>query len=430
MMMAGHRDHSQAQAQTHIKSTVKLDLPRNDLKSFPSDISNMVSSSAASTKVVKVSIAGEDARPTNVIDKIQKKGESFNITGNADHQNRYITHQSVVDDNATTTMGLEQHQQQRMVVGVNAPLDWIPMSALQHVADIVNLHYLESALWIVVLLLLVFNVYKSGGGGGGDHINDTNLRRYNNENDRNKHRAVKKRQRVNEDDDFEEQLLCESLARLIPSLPRLAPTTPHGNVGGVTIDKTQDTICESPSEKRQQQQQPVPSRNSNNSDHRVINANRSANFSSSSTSNNTLPLIISKQQARSNAMKFAERDKQRLEEARGTINTGSNNSRDTTYDVPIPSSSTNQQTSTISKQKARANALKFAKRDKQRLEEARGTIHIGSNNSRNSHDIAKTMPALSSSMNTKPHTISKQQARANALKFAKRDKKRLDDAKK
>jgi hypothetical protein len=293
------------------------------------------------------------------------------------------------------------------------------MTILQYVADIVNLHYLESALWIVVLLLLVFNLYKSGGGGGGDHTDDTTLRRYDNGNDRNKRRAGKKRQRVGEDDDFNEQLLCESLARSTPSLPRLAPTTPHSNVDGVTIDKIQNIIYESPSEKCQQQhqQQPVPSRSC-------------ANFSSSSTNNNTHPLIISEWQAQSNAMKFAKRDKQQLEESRGIINTGSNNSRDTTYDIATSSSSTNNQTSTISKQEARANALKFARRDKQRLEEARGTIHIGSNNSRNSHDIAKTMPTLSSSMNTKAQTISKKQARANALKFAKRDKKRLDDAKK
>ena len=420
MMMAGHRDYSQAQAQTHVISTVKFDLPQNDSISFPSDTSNMVSSSAATTQVLKVSIAGEDARPTNVIDKIQKKTEWSKTTGDRDHQNRYITHQSVVDESATTTMGLGQHQQQRMVVGVNATLDWIPMTVLQYVADIVNLHYLESALWIVVLLLLVFNVYRSGGGGGGDHTDGTTLRRYDNGNDRNKRRAGRKRQRVGEDDDFDEQLLSESLARWTPSLPRLAPTTPHRNVDGVTIDNTQNTIYESPSGKRQQQhqqQRPVPSRSS-------------ANFSSSSTNNNTHPLIISKRQAQSNAMKFAKRDKQQLEESRGTINTGSNNSRDTTYDMPTPSSSTNNQTSTISKQEARANALKFAKRDKRRLEEARGTIPIGSNNSRNSHDRAKSMPTLSSSMNTKAQMISKQKARANALKFAKRDKKRLDDAKK
>ncbi|OEU10979.1 hypothetical protein FRACYDRAFT_246081 [Fragilariopsis cylindrus CCMP1102] len=420
MMMTGHRDHSQAQAHTHVISTVKFDLPQNDFISFPSDTGNMVLLSVATAKVLKVSIAEEDARPTNVIDKIQKKAEWSRTTSDGDHQNRHITHQSIVDDSATTTMGLEQHQQQRMVVGVNAPLDWIPMTVLQHVADIVNLYYLESALWIVVLLLLAFNIYMSGSGGGGDHTDATTLRHYVNGNDRNKRRAGRKRQRVGEVDDFDEKLLSESLTRSTPSLPRLAPTTPHRNVDGVTIDNAKNIIYVSPSEKRQQQHQqqhPVPSRSS-------------ANFSSSSTNNNTHPLIISKRQAQYNAMKFAKRDKQQLEESRGTINTGSNNSRDTTYDMPTPSSSTNNQTSTISKQEARANALKFAKRDKQRLEEARGTIHIGSNNSRNSHDIAKTMSTLSSSINIKAQTTSIQQARANALEFAKRDKKRLDDAKK
>jgi len=344
---------------------------------------NTPSSSAATTKEVIVNIAGEDPHPTTatatatatattttvVDDKTQKKTASFDSTDNA--------------GSATTTPGLEDKHQQQQRMGV------------------VGLHYLEFALWIVILLFIISNVRKCCGGG---RHNDTN------DKDGNKRRFGGKRRRLSEDDDFDNQLLRESLQRSAPSPRRAAPTTPRGG-GGVTIDVTQNTIHEIPREGRQQ---PVSSMNSNNSGYRVINANKSSNFPPSSTNNTTPPPIISKLQARANAMVFAKRDKQRLEEARGTIHAGSNNSRDTTYTRTTPSTSTNNKAPVISKQQARENAKIFAKRDKQRLEEVRGT-----NN--------RTIP--SSSMNSNISKL-KQAARANALKFAKRDKKRLDDAKK
>ena len=113
-------------------------------------------------------------------------------------------------------------------------------------------------------------------------------------------------------------------------------------------------------------------------------------------------------------MTFAKRDKLRLEETRGTIHTRRNNRP----------SSTNNTAPVVSKQQARENAKIFAKRDKQRLQEARGTSN---NRGRDTIGISTgTIP--SSSMNSK--ILNREQARANALKFAKRDKKRLDDAKK
>ncbi|OEU10358.1 hypothetical protein FRACYDRAFT_247391 [Fragilariopsis cylindrus CCMP1102] len=263
--------------------------------------------------------------------------------------------------------------------------------------------YLEFALWIVVPLcfFIVFELCKCC----------CCRRRHNvtSDNDTNKRRFGRKCQRLFEVDDFEDQLLHESLLRSTPSQCRAAPTTPRG--GGVTIDMTKNTIREIPREGRQQ---PVPSRDSNSSRYRVINTNRSSNFPPSSTNSTPPPPIISKEQARANAMIFAKRDKQRLEETRGTIHTGRNNRP----------SSTNNTTPVVSKQQARKNAKIFAKRDQQRLQEVRGT----SNNLGRSTTGISTGTIPSSSMNSK--ILKREQARANALKFAKRDKKRLDDAKK
>ena len=359
-----------------------------------SSMGKTTSSSADSTKEVKVNIlAGEASQPTTtatsvIDDMIEKKAASLDSTGNVDHQrprhdhcDNYTAHQSV-DDSATTTTGLEdkQQQQQHQRMGV------------------ASRHYLEFALWIVVLFFIMFNLCKCCGG----------RRRHNvtNDNDTNKRRFGKKRQRLSEVDDFDDQLFLESLLRSTPSPRHAAPTTPRG--GGVTIDLTKNTTREIP-----------------RGGYRVINANRSSNFPPSSTNSTTPPPIISKEQARANAMIFAKRDKQRLEEARGTIHTGRNNSRDNVYTTrTISPSSTNNTTPVVSKQQARENAKIFAKRDQQRLQEARGTSN---NRGRNTTGISTgTIP--SSSMNSK--ILNREQARANALKFAKRDKKRLDDAKK
>jgi uncharacterized membrane protein len=345
------------------------------------------SSSSDSTKEVKVNIAGEASQPTTtatsvIDDTIEKKAASLDRTGSVDHRDNCIAHQSV-DDSATTTTGLKDKQQQQQ----------------QHQRmGVASRHYLEFALWIVVLLFIVFNLCKCCGGRRRHNVtfdNDTNKRRFG-----------RKRQRLFEVDDFDDQLLHESLLRYTPSPLRAAPTTPRG--GGVMIDLTKNTIREIP-----------------RGGYRVINANRSSNFPHSSTNSTTPPPIISKEQARANAMIFAKRDKQRLEEARGTIHTGRNNSRDNVYTTrTISPSSTNNTTPVVSKQQARENAKIYAKRDQQRIQEARGTSN---NRGRDTTGISTgTIP--SSSMSSK--ILKREQARANALKFAKRDKKRLDDAKK